>query len=457
MKKRSYFLHCIIFLILSVITTGCEILHPQEPISINPAGIVCSHEGGEFVIGVKGEKGWTVSGMPDWVKVRSGSDLAVIDIESNEGFERNCILTFADAHSSATLEISQESCNILTVSTDTVTADYREETFSIDVECYRNWDMECSHDWLRADLYSGEGPATISISISENTGTEDRRGFISFKSGDLTSEVCVTQLKGPVLEVERDRIEVDGDGGVVQVLYMSDHDVEITSECDWIRLISKGSNIKMIAFEVLKNSAGPREGRVKVSLIEYPEIFREITVSQGERISHPSLSIEEGTYMEISSKGTMRLHPIFEDMTDTSLRWSSDSPETASVDDDGIIYIYRSGRCFITASNAYHRVKASIELNIRLKASSMKVLLNDQDMSINPVAVRYPGESLKASIVMDPPEAYSDDIILYADDTESIEIEGRTIRCLKPGKSTIHAESVYQKLQAQFTIIVLEP
>lgn len=457
MKKRSYFLHCIIFLILSVIMAGCEILHPQEPITINPAGIVCSHEGGEFVIGVKGEKGWTVSGMPEWVKVRCGSDLAVIVIEHNESFGRSCRLNFTDDHSSATLEISQESSNLLAVSTDTITADYREGTFSIDVECYRSWNMECSHDWMTADAYSGEGPATITISISENSGTEDRNGFISFTSGGLSSEISVTQLKGPVLGVEKDMIEIDGDGGVVQVLYMSDHDVEITSECDWIRLISKGSNIKMIAFEVLKNSAGPREGRVKVSLIEYPEIFREITVSQGERISHPSLSIEEGTYMEISSKGTIRLHPIFEDMTDTSLRWSSDSPETASVDDDGIIYIYRSGRCFITASNAYHRVKASIELNIRLKASSMKVLLNDQDMSINPVAVRYPGESLKASIVMDPPEAYSDDIILYADDTESIEIEGRTIRCLKPGKSTIHAESVYQKLQAQFTIIVLEP
>ena len=110
---------------------GCEILHPQEPISINPAGIVCSHEGGEFVIGVKGEKGWSASGMPEWVKVRCGSDLAVIVIEHNESFGRSCRLNFTDDHSSATLEISQESSNMLAVSTDTITADYREGTSSI--------------------------------------------------------------------------------------------------------------------------------------------------------------------------------------------------------------------------------------------------------------------------------------------------------------------------------------
>lgn len=455
MNNRVAAIFTTILLIITFMITGCEVIFPKRQIDVTPSEIHCGHEGGDFTVTIGNAREWAVTGIPDWVTVSDEDGHAAIGITPNTSFPRMCELTFDNGISSAGVSIFQECNDILETDPKSIVTECDEDSFIINVICYREWKIECLHDWIKADKYSGEGPDSVIISVSSNSGYDDRVGDVLFISGNDSSAVSILQSKSHILDIDNDYVEIDGDGGIVQILYMSEDEVDIHTECDWIRLINSGSNIRMLAFEVLRNTSERRECKVRLSLRDYPEIFREITVIQGARIAHPELSIAEGTSMEVSSMDDIRLHPEFEDMEDLSVQWSTDSPETASVNEEGVVSIHKSGRCTITASNAYHNVKAFIELNIRIKAASMTILLNDQNMESDPVAVRYPGENLKVGILMDPPEAYSEDVILYTEDTEIIRIEGKVIRCIQSGKATVRAESVYQDLRTSFSIIVL--
>ena len=150
------------------------------------------------------------------------------------------------------------------------------------------------------------------------------------------------------------------------------------------------------------------------------------------------------------------LHPIFTDMSETSLVWSSDDRSVCEVDQKGGVTIHKGGRCTITARNEYHGLQASITLTIMPKAESMTIMLGDQNMKEIPVAVRFPKNTATLSVTMDPEDAYAEDVTFFSSDPSVGKIIGSTLHCVAPGNATIYAESLYQGMRESFTLIVRE-
>ncbi len=436
--------------------TGCERTHQTVRLDVEPADILVSKDGGTFDIKVNGEADWVTDNTAHWISIRKDGGNASVIIDPNPGHKRVRTINFRSGQSVAHLHITQEHSDILSVSETQFHSGYRGAIFKADIECYENWTAASSCGWIEVSPEEGTGPESVTISVSQSFEKEERNGTVIFKSGERTTGITVTQGPSPYIALEKDEVHIDGDGGVIHVLYLSNTEVSITTDDPWIRMIDIGTDEKKIAFEVLRNTAEARTGHVTVTSIVDTDYHKTLTVSQGEKIDHPAMWFEEGYLMDISEKGTYILHPVFEDMEDTRLIWSSDRQDIASVNQEGCVIVHTGGECTISARNTIHEVSASISLRIRLRATGLHIRLGDQDMEANPLAVRFPGESNPIRITMSPEDAYSGDVVCLSSDTYVASVDGMNIRFMNPGSATISVESLYQGIRKTFDILVLD-
>lgn len=416
-----------------------------------------SRDGGEFEVPINGRPDWTTDNTADWIIIRKYGESALIIADENPGSARRAKIGFRiDGRTYDYLEVSQESSDEFSVDKSEISLGYKGGLVVISLTCFEEWTAETDAEWIWVEKPIGNKPTQITLDIAQNPHKEERQGVVSIHCNDKTLTINVKQALSPVVEVEQSEVEFDGDGGQTSVLYMSNTEVFITCENDWIRLIKTDQSVKKVSFEAKRNLGDSRQGIIRITSADDADIFKDIVIKQGPKIDHPALSFEEGTELELSETETIQLHPIFTDMTDMSLSWKSSDSQVASVEDGGFVHIHSGGKCTITARNSYHDVEASIYLTIKPKATEMFVMFGMQNMNENPVAVRFPGEKMTITVTMDPSDAYSEDVTYFSTDETVATITGNVIHCLNPGRTDIYIESVYQSIRQMYTIFVTE-
>ena len=436
---------------------GCRDSIPETGLEVLENRIEFGREGGEFEIPIKGRPDWTTDNTADWISIRKYGRSAVVIADENPGSARHAKVGFKlDGQTYDYLEVTQESSDEFSVDKSEIRIGYKGGHAIINLICFYEWTAETESEWIQIDKHTGNKPAQIIVEFAFNPHKEERQGVIYIHSNDKTLTINIQQALSPVVELEQSEVEFDGDGGQKSVLYMSNTEVIITCENDWIRLIKTDQSIKKVSFEAKRNLGDSRQGIIRITSADAADKFKENVIKQGPKIDHPALSFEEGTKLEISETGTIHLHPIFTDMTDLSLSWKSSDPLIASVEDSGVVHIHSGGTCVITARNPYHAVEASISLDIKPKATAMHVMFGMQNMNENPVAVRFPGEKMTITVTMDPSDAYREDVTYFSTDESVANIVGNVIHCQNPGRTDIYIESVYQSIRQMYTIFVTE-
>lgn len=446
----------IIITTLVLILSGCERAPRYSRLEASPSAIHASDEGGEFLVEVTGPSDWTSDNTSGWISIRKKDGNALITIKKNTGAEREREISFSSYPLSTSIFVSQDRSDIFTATPASLAFSYKGGSGQIEVECYSRWSAETDCDWISLETTEGDSPAFVQITVQQSFERYARTAAIRFVSTEGTRTVTLTQAPSPYIEVERNTIETDGDGGQFKVLYISNTDVTKMVDVPWIRLIDTGTDSREITFEVMRNHGERRTGTITVSSVADSDYFKTITINQGGKIDHPALSFEEGSHLDIARKETFILHPVFTDMKDTSLFWESDRPDIATADQSGNITVHTGGTCTISAANAFHGITATITLNIRIAATSMRLVLDGQDMDQNPTAVRFRGEALTVTALMDPEDAYTGDLVCITSDSGIAGTEGMQINCLSPGKATISVESLYHGLRKSFELIILE-
>lgn len=439
-----------------LILTGCDRTEENLLLEVHPGQIEFTSEGGEFEIEVQGPQDWVTDNTAEWIDIGKGNGTASIRVSRAKGADRHNRIMFRSGTQRSYLYVSQSGAHMFSISTTEIKSGYEGGSWAIAVECHEPWTVSCESGWVGTDITEASSPQEVTVDIAENREKEEREAELRFTCNGTELTVRITQDPAPYIALEKETVEADGDGGTFSVLYISNTEVEITSTESWIRLIGGQEGQKKVAFEVLRNTAEAREGSIILTSVADPGYVKTIAVRQGPKIGHPALGFEEGHSMDIRERTSFVLHPVFTDMTDLSLAWSSDHPQTASVSEDGTVTVHTGGTCTITASNRFHGVSTDILLNIRLGAVSMKIMLDRQDMEENPLAVRFPGEILTVRPVLDPADAYAGDIICLSSDSSVAAVEGMTIKCLAPGQATISVESLYHGIRKSFSLLVLE-
>lgn len=444
------------FILAILLICGCGKEVQTEPLKLSVSRAECGKDGGNFEINVFGSADWVTDNTQKWISIDKKGNTAVITISPNPGAWRESTFHFISGRQKAPMTISQERSDIFTVSATDFTSPYKGGKFYINVVCYDRWEISGGDGWLATDIQGSDKPEIVELTVLQSFDIESRSTHIDFICGERTHRITVTQDPSPYMALEKETVEIDGDGGIMQVLYISNTDVSIETEDSWIRIIDNGTDVKVVTFEVSRNLSVARKGHIRITSTADSDYFKTLTVNQGDKIYHPKISIAEGVSLTIQERGSFMLHPVLEDMTDTALTWASDSPETASVDADGRVTVHTGGTCTITARNSFHGVSASIRLEIKLMAESMGLTLGNQDMTANPTAVRFPGEVMEVKVRMQPEDAYCEDMVCISSDPSVVSVSGMTLTCIKPGKVTVSVESLYQNKRSSFTIIVLE-
>ncbi len=444
--------------LLLIIMTGCHRNVADIGLEVTPEMIACPMEGGEFEVSVTGRHDWTTDNTAGWISVRRHDGYAVINIDRNNGTARESVIGFrANGIRHDEIRIIQENSDAFAIDRNHVFIGYKGGQTSVTLTCYDSWKAEADCDWISLDTTEGDSPAEIGITVGQTREIEEREGKVAFRCGSRTLIMTVRQALTPYVEVEKSVVEFDGDGGQSQVLYMSNTEVRITCAYDWIRLIETDGSVKKTSFEIKRNLEPEiREGEIIIASSDDEEIFKTISIRQGPKIDHPKLSFAEGETLELSDKEPIQLHPVFEDMTDLALTWQSDDHRIATVDQSGIVTILSGGTCMITAKNRFHGVEASVMLKIKPKAGSITVIFGEQVMNATPVAVRFAGEKFRIKVLMDPSDAYDDDVVYFSTDEHVAEIRGNDVNCLNPGKTDIYIESSYHSIRQVYTLVVLE-
>ena len=449
--KIKYLIICILTLI------SCSRQEEECILRLSEISVTFPNIGGSAEISVVGRQDWVTDNTAEWISIRKRGEKAILTVETNHAETRQRTISFIlDDKTMAELTVTQEKSEEFSIDKDLASIGYKGGEIKLNITCFGSWTGESGSEWISINPNNGHSPAEISITVDETQETSQREGVVTFRSDGRSLNLTIRQAERPYIEVEKSAVEFNGDGGYADILYMSNVDVRITCNEEWIRLIESDSQTKKISFEAMRNISDSREGSIKIESLTDEEIFKTISVRQGKKIDHPGLSFEEGTSMLLYSKESIQLHPIFTDMSDKSLIWKSDDTTIAEVDQNGMVTIHKGGTCTISAVNEHHRIQASIVLNIMPKAESMTILLEGNSMKEIPVAVRFPGNTATLSVMMDPDDAYSEDVTFLSSDPAIGKIVGRTLHCIAPGKATIYAESLYQGLRESFTLIVRE-
>ena len=440
-----------------LILAGCSENLSEQNLELSENDIQCPSEGGKFEIETAGRPDWVTDNTADWISIRRSYGKATVHIKKNHGHKRTHTINFKAGERILTgLTISQDNSESIFLDSDLIESGYKGGEFHVCLTCFEQWSVHTESDWISASPMQGNGPEEMTISIQSNSSKSGRQCDLVIRNESKTLTLTVVQSPMPYIEVEKDECTFDGDGGYSDILYMSNTDVCIVSNNDWIRKIETDGNIRKVSIEVLRNLGTERKGSVTISSETDPEISREIIIKQGAKIDHPRLSIAEGSVLTLESKAPVTLHPVFEDMSDTAVVWNSSDPSVAEIDNEGNVTIHTGGVCTMTARNIFHSLEAAITLRIMPKAESMAIYVGQQNMSETSVAVRYQGEKNELNVVMSPDDAYSDDVVYFSADPDIAEIIGNTLHCLSPGKTVISAESPYQKLRTEFMLVVLE-
>lgn len=130
-------------------------------------------------------------------------------------------------------------------------------------------DTKTVPSWCQASpMNSKAGTTTVTVTISEqNTSFDDRNAFIKVTSGESSKLLTVTQKKKNAIILSKDKFEIDGSGGEIQIELQAnvDYSVLIPHEySSWISKIAsktKGLSSKREMFQIKEGDIeGSRNG-----------------------------------------------------------------------------------------------------------------------------------------------------------------------------------------------------
>ena len=428
---------------------------PKESLEINPETISCGNDGGEFTVQVKSSLIWDITDTLSWVEVSQMDDgSAKVIISPNKAHDRSGKVTFNSRTLNKELTIEQAASDSFTIDCSSKSFSHIGGAFTVSVTAYTAWEVKSDSDWITTDLKSESAPKDVKVTVQPHTGRADRHGNLSVIRKTDTLNINISQEAAPFIDLSTDSVSADGDGGTFDILFLTNTSVDITCSHDWIRLIKLSSNNK-VSFEVLRNQSEARDGSISISASSDRDIYKTLKIYQGAKIPHPSLSLTEGTSMTVTDTIGFTLHPVFVDMTDTKLIWSSSASDIASVNDIGNVRIHKTGRCIIKAVNMFHDIETSITLNIKIKAQGISIMFGNQDVIDVPFSSRFTGEQIPIDVILTPSYAYSEDIIYFSTDPEVAEFKDNILHCNKPGKTEIFVESAFNDIHYKFTVFVI--
>ena len=134
------------------------------------------------------------------------------------------------------------------------------------ITCNGDWTIANASQWCKTDITSGNGNATISVTVNPSELYDDQNTNITVKAGTNTKILTVTQKKKDALLLTKDKYDLPTTGGDITVEVKSNitYTTTIPQEFNWIKQVnskSRALETKNLNFKIEANSnTDKREG-----------------------------------------------------------------------------------------------------------------------------------------------------------------------------------------------------
>ncbi len=177
-----------------------------------------------------------------------------------------------------------------------------EKSVTVTCSTSKTWSLSGGESWCTASRTTGFNGATVTFTAEANTSTDERNATYTFICGDKTVKLVVTQKQQDALTVTASKIEVDAQGGQVNVEVKANIPFEYAianKDKDWITPVeTKSMQTTVLTFNIAQNeSREKREGTITIKSDKLNE-----TVKIYQAGEQPTIVISQNTY-EISGDG----------------------------------------------------------------------------------------------------------------------------------------------------------
>ena len=177
----------------------------------------------------------------------------------------------------------------LTVSTLAVNYEVAGGEQSVTITCNDHWTASVTVDWITLSAKSGDGNATLKITVPENKSIESREADVTVSAGEIKRVVKVGQQgKEPVLTVTPEAVSAEVAGGTF--------DVTVSSNVEWTVSIPEA------AASWLSADKASAEGNAVVKLT--------VAANEGFEAREASVTVAGGKLTQVVKVAQVGLEPV---------------------------------------------------------------------------------------------------------------------------------------------------
>ena len=222
---------------------------PQHYISVNPLGILCGPEGGEFTVDVSSDIEWGVI-TPQWVtsSMVNGVNDATITLtispiigEISGSREGEVVISGLDSITAKVIVVQDVNPNqdihIIPKNLDFVCTG---ESKTVVVTTEDNWTATVGEEWVTLSQNEGQSNTEIIVTVGENPTYEQRQTSVVFTTATGAQAILtISQEASPdphFLEVSPLEFQFEKEGGEKEINVSCDTYWEFELDCDWLSL-----------------------------------------------------------------------------------------------------------------------------------------------------------------------------------------------------------------------------
>ena len=190
----------------------------------------------------------------------------------------------------------------ISVNPGSMTVPAEGETFSTVVSSSTNWTLSGGVSWCEPSKTSGSNGETVTFTVEPNTTVSERNVTYTFRCGDKTAKLTITQKQKDALTVTKSKYEVKAEGDNIKVEIKANipFDYEIAPNCKaWITpLQTRSMTTSILTFSIAENTdTKRREGSIVIKSGDLSE-----TISVYQAGTTPVIVITQDKYI-VSDKG----------------------------------------------------------------------------------------------------------------------------------------------------------
>ena len=143
---------------------------------------------------------------------------------------------------------------------------------SVSFTSAKDWTAKSDQTWCRLSLGSGQGGTfTLTITVSENTTTDDRSAKVTILSETVSKVITITQKQKDALVVAEKEYTLEADSTTLTFKINTNvNSIRLGTNVNWIHLPkskSRGMVSIPLSFEIDENTSSKnREGNIMISL-----------------------------------------------------------------------------------------------------------------------------------------------------------------------------------------------